>query len=286
MRYIVSVLLLSLGIAPIVVAQDEDARHSLHDIISLVALKRSSLIAFDVTVKGRIERKVQTEEKHLEDFEFRFALDIPERRLRVSRVNRFKAGDTMEQEDLLYVETPDWEIHGRGNQAIVYAPGVCLSRRPAFFDLRVVGLYFCGDFVLGSPAETIFGNYLQWENDFDYRKSDDGLIVLQQGMLDHTHAVLLKVDAERDYWPIELVRFTNSEVRVRNVSTLKKTAGMWLPSTTVIECPGETTYLDYTWHSVNSALGEELFRKDRIEKERGVEMLYDRSAPRAVVGSD
>jgi hypothetical protein len=249
--------------------------------MTIMAIERSSLVAFDVTAKGRVEYEDKGEGEHLDRFEFRFALDIPGRRMRVSRLDHFRGGEEERQVRVLYVDTPEWEIHGNDKTAVVYAPGVSIARKPAFFDPRAVGLYFCGDYARGSSAETMFGHYSQWDDSqFKKTKTDDGKIILEYGMADRVNATSIMVDPEKGYWPIALCHFEGDEMHVQNTSVIARRHDMWLPVETTIVCRSRTIRIKYTWHSANAPLDDKMFSQGDIAKERNVQMIHHRSSPK------
>lgn len=247
----------------------EEGGSGFHEMITQMGVARSALVSFDVTVNGQVERTNAdvTPTRRLDRFEFRFALDTPNYRLFVSRVNTYKTEDDAENERRLFVDTPEWQLHSRDSQAVLYAPGAYRGSRPAFFDPRVVGLYFGSDYRRGVPAEAIFGNYLQWKDDFKRIDLGDGKIAFQRGMEARGNvgqAMSLVVDTSRDYWPVELMFFVGDKTELESTTELEKWKELWLPARTVVSFAGETTRLEFKWNSVNEPVSDDLFSQKKI----------------------
>ncbi|MCA9224628.1 MAG: hypothetical protein KDA47_03420 [Planctomycetales bacterium] len=189
--------LFTFSVAPLAVilflgtcAFGEEPMPSFHTTLRNVAAERSKLTNFEVHVSATVNplgRQYST--KVIEDankeeitrrliaFDLDIVVDEPSKTWVVARKNTFSdtQADAPAREDekrhVLY-ESDKLACFGQETLAI-HDRGSRVGNRLAFFDPRGLGLGFCGEFVIGTPAAEIIANHLQRDARMMTATSDD-----------------------------------------------------------------------------------------------------------------
>lgn len=271
-------------------AQEEGGQSSgFRDLISQIAIARSSIISFDVEVEGEITKRralTADEDRPLLWYDLRIAYEQPDGRIHIARrdvhadLNELRVDGEGGENWQFLVETPEWRLIRRPPHGAFLTPsGHRIGGSVECFDPRSLGLAFCGDVKLGWGIEKVIGNYLQWP-DTGYQVDDLGEGIVRYQKPDGSYR--LTVDALRDYWPTEVVVRSGDQILSATKVRLVKVDDHWVPGSATLICPQATTELKFKWKSVNRPVAENCFRPFAIANSNGFKVsdLREQAASR------
>ena len=246
-----------------------------HAAIRRIANARSRIHSYDLTITAKVvstqrsQRLSNGEVRRIERIPTGFVLHMVYQqepsRLVVARQNRYKvqaSGESL---------TREWKVFGREltQEDLSGAHNIDMGRyfgsRPEFFDPLGLGLNFPGEFRLGDPWQSTIANYLKWKDDYTAQESTEGSVQFTNELFSFV------IDTKRDHWPVRMSRFDEQKAHlIETELALAKVFGHWLPSTATVVLPGEATFLQFDWHSVNKPTAEARFTPDDVMRRYGL----------------
>jgi hypothetical protein len=181
----------------------------------------------------------------------------------------FRFDRTIDGKTAKLVRAPDKTIiMGVNDQIAGILPASRESRISNPFDFKCMGLAFWPDLDLETPLEELIASYS--DTRFKLVSSNfsgtTGIATFEWQLGGGALRRLLKVDTQRDYWPIHMevvVKYGGSEDRTSRTGVdivLFKVEEHWVPqSYKEFGEPGSTIEIDFEWLSLNRPIPESVF---------------------------
>jgi hypothetical protein len=181
----------------------------------------------------------------------------------------FRFDRTIDGKTTKLVRAPDKTIiMGVNDQIVGTFPASHESGIGYPFDFKCMGLAFWADLELETPLEELISSYT--DTRFTLVSSNisntTGIATFEWQLGGGALRRLLKVDTQRDYWPIHMevvVKYGGSEDRTSTMSVdivLLKVEDHWVPqSYKGFNESGNTVEIDFEWVSLNRPIPESVF---------------------------
>ena len=204
--------------------------------------------------------------KHQNDFEGDFkifnAFDHDLLRVRLDREDSVidDATGARIQELGQFVRTPEKLLYHRPGDSVSIMPIHRLDpdfARP--FDVRILGLGFYGDVVIGKDFEFVWKYYDLCQITSVTTKSPGIHEVTWESTKQHVRKTM--IDENRGFWPIETRIYNNGlpEPSVESSLTLANIDGYWVPATYYVREGSNWVRLELKWTSVNQPIPDSYF---------------------------
>jgi hypothetical protein len=209
----------------------------------------------------------------------------------------FRFDRTTDGKSTKLVRGPDKTIiMGTDNQVVGIYLASKESRISSPFDFKCMGLAYWGDLQLEIPLEEIISSYS--DTKFKLASSSfsatTGIATFEWQLGGGAIRRLLKVDTQRDYWPIHMevaIKYGESEDQASRMGAdivLFKVQDRWVPqSYKGFNEKGDTVEIDFEWVSLNMSIPESVFSASGLSSGDGVKHVdFTQDNPSVINSSD